>query len=418
MSLLRPISTFVSTSLVGLFALALATQATAQCLDANFGLWPSATFEPACTGSAGIITACGFGSEYSNVEVTSGEIYEFASSVATDYITISNSDGTTAFAWGTTPVVWQATLSGVVRFYTHTDASCPTSSGGCRTKSVLCPAVLPLAPELDITPLFGSVIDFGTGGSDDQLDQTVTAENVGSDNLDLECTISDDDGGIFSLLPSDPFSVTLEPGDPAVSFDVRCSLPTLGPGASASFTGELSCTTNDPDFPGQNTYELACAGDGPSEEPELDITPPFGSTIDFGAGGSGAQLDQTVTIESTGNVDVDLDCTISDSANGVFSLLPTDPISISLAPGADPESFVVSCQLPGLPAGASSSFSGELSCTTNDPEFPGDNTFGLICEGDGGPIFPVPTMGRWGMLVLMLGLLALAGFRLKAARGS
>ncbi|MCH8478455.1 MAG: hypothetical protein LAT56_10990, partial [Wenzhouxiangella sp.] len=289
--------------------------------------------------------------------------------------------------------------------------------GSCRTKSVFCPATLPTAPVLEITPSFGSTIDFGSGGSDDQLEETLTAANVGTADLDLDCTISDDGGGVFSLQPSDPFSVTLSPGADPVDFEVLCALPTLAPGASETFSGELSCTTNDPDLPGQNTFELACAGEGPPTQPQLDISPAFGSLIDLGSGGSGDQLDQTITMMSTGNVDVDLDCSISDSANGVFTLQPSDPFSMTLSPGADPVDFEVLCALPALAPGTSETFNGELSCTTNDPNFPGDNTFALLCAGSAAlPAIPVPTMGRWGFLVLMLGLLALTAFRLRAGR--
>ena len=410
-------SKFFTAALAAMFVIFAPAKALGQCLDADNGQWPPTTYTPSCTGSAGTITTCGFGSEYSRVNVTDGEIYEFGSSVGTDFITISNADGDTAFAWGQSPLAWQATFTGVVRFYTHLDASCPfTGGGGCRTKTVLCPATLPLIPELGITPVFGSIIDMGTGGMGDVLTETITAENVGTADLDLDCSLSNDDGGVFTLLPSDPFSVTLEPTDGPVDMTVQCTVPTLAPGASETYNGELACTTNDTNFPGQNTFALTCEGEGPAPVPELDIAPPFGSLIDFGSGGAGDQLSEIVALENAGNVDAELDCTLSDNAGGVFSLLPSDPLSIIVAPASDPESLELVCSLPELFPGTSESYAGVLTCTTNDPEFPGDNTFDLACGGTGGPALPVPTFGRWGMLMLMFGLLLLAGFQLRAGR--
>ncbi|TVQ37209.1 MAG: hypothetical protein EA370_07100, partial [Wenzhouxiangella sp.] len=80
--MIKPIT--ASAALMMLLLLGNTPQAQAQCLDAAFGQWPGSTFTPACAGSTQNITTCGFGSEYSAVNVTSGEIYEFASSVSTD----------------------------------------------------------------------------------------------------------------------------------------------------------------------------------------------------------------------------------------------------------------------------------------------------------------------------------------------
>ncbi len=112
------------------------------CLAAVNGLYPAATFAPTCTGAFETITTCGFGSEYSNVNVVNGNSYTFSSSVATDYITISDAAGTVSYVAGTTPVNWTATYTGVARFYTHTDSACGAASA-CRTKSVACTTAIP-----------------------------------------------------------------------------------------------------------------------------------------------------------------------------------------------------------------------------------------------------------------------------------
>ena len=107
------------------------------CLTASYGLYPSTTYTPACAGTVENITTTGYAGEYSNVSLTNGVSYTFSSSNSTDYITISNSGGTTVLAFGTTPVVWTSTLTGTVRFYTHTNDAC-TEALVSRTRRVQC----------------------------------------------------------------------------------------------------------------------------------------------------------------------------------------------------------------------------------------------------------------------------------------
>lgn len=107
------------------------------CLSGD--LWPSATFTPLdCDGvTSQIITAGGWAGEYSNVTVEAGTTYIFQSSVTTDFITIGDSDGGNALAFGTTPLTWEATVSGTIRFYTHLDDQCGTATVS-RTRSLIC----------------------------------------------------------------------------------------------------------------------------------------------------------------------------------------------------------------------------------------------------------------------------------------
>jgi hypothetical protein len=124
------------------------TLANAQCLESIEGLYPDATSTAATCDGIGVttITTLAYASEYSNVEVTAGETYTFSSSFSTDYITISNDDGLTASAFGTTPVTWVADVTGVVRFYTHTDDLCGGNTT-FRTRSYVCgipPCVQPI----------------------------------------------------------------------------------------------------------------------------------------------------------------------------------------------------------------------------------------------------------------------------------
>ncbi len=109
----------------------------------NGGLWPTATYTPAtCNGTtANNVTTSGFAGEYSNVNVVAGTVYQFGSSVETDFITISTDAGLTAAAFGANPLTWTAGASGTVRFYTHLTDQCDGDAID-RTRTVICGIVL------------------------------------------------------------------------------------------------------------------------------------------------------------------------------------------------------------------------------------------------------------------------------------
>ena len=121
--------------------------APGYCLNGNPIPYPTDTYVvSSCDGTTVediIPTADGYAGEYSNVSVTSGYTYQFSSSIATDFITISADDGVTAAIAGITPVTWTAAADGVVRFYTHADDQCATNSDP-RQRSVLCSGGLSL----------------------------------------------------------------------------------------------------------------------------------------------------------------------------------------------------------------------------------------------------------------------------------
>lgn len=116
-----------------------ASSLNAQCLTADNGLYPGATYTPAeCDGIAvNTITGLGYASEYSNVNVTLGQTYVFSSSIATDFITISTDDGITSATSGVSPLTWISTIDGVVRFYTHVSSACEASTV-FRERNIVC----------------------------------------------------------------------------------------------------------------------------------------------------------------------------------------------------------------------------------------------------------------------------------------
>lgn len=112
------------------YTLAIGAAAPQGCLTApNTSPYPSTTYTPACSGTAIAIVADAWAGEYSNVNVTSGVAYTFSLSNPAYFVTISNSTGTTVLASGTGSVVYTPTATGVVRFYSHTNAACGSGTG-------------------------------------------------------------------------------------------------------------------------------------------------------------------------------------------------------------------------------------------------------------------------------------------------
>lgn len=113
------------------YTLVVAPVAPTGCLTAPNGAYPSAAFNPVCNGGASAITAFGYAGEYSTVNVTAGVPYTFSLSIATYFVTIADSAGTTVLASGVGSVMYTPVASGAVRFYAHTDAAC--GSGASET---------------------------------------------------------------------------------------------------------------------------------------------------------------------------------------------------------------------------------------------------------------------------------------------
>ena len=104
----------------------------------SYGLFPSDTISPSCSGLDEEITSSTWAGEYTNINVTTGKQYTFSSSVATDFITITNAAGTVVHASGVTPLKWYSgNSSGVIRYFIHSNASCGSEQIG-RTRKISC----------------------------------------------------------------------------------------------------------------------------------------------------------------------------------------------------------------------------------------------------------------------------------------
>ena len=102
-------------------------------------------------------------------------------------------------------------------------------------------------------------VDLGFAGAAGELDLDVTVTNSGNDELQLRCTIEENQGDVFTI---DPLSLDVAAGE-SDSFNVACDLPDL-----ATYSATLSCGTNDP----ANTtveYTFTCAGREPLPVPTM-----------------------------------------------------------------------------------------------------------------------------------------------------
>jgi hypothetical protein len=101
---------------------------------------------PQCNKSK-VITTSGTTNQHSKVYVIAGYQYNFrslsvGSAVQTDFITIANdATGAPLFSGlnGTSGIYWTATLTGVIRFYTHTSAGCPTTNSARSREVIMAP---------------------------------------------------------------------------------------------------------------------------------------------------------------------------------------------------------------------------------------------------------------------------------------
>lgn len=114
------------------------TIAALSCNGAIYGLYPETTFTPTCSASSEQIATDAWAGEYTNVNVSSNHQYTFASSIATDYITITNASGTAVLASGTSPLVWNSNATaGIIRYHLNTNANCGVQNSG-RVKFIQC----------------------------------------------------------------------------------------------------------------------------------------------------------------------------------------------------------------------------------------------------------------------------------------
>ncbi len=127
-------------ALAALVLAATSAPASAQCtFGSAFG---SATIN--LTGTVVQISTCSFAGEYSTISgAVAGQTLQFASSVATDFITIhSGTPAGPVVAFGTTPLSFANTFTGTLYAHWAANAACGTQNS-CRTTTVQCTSCTP-----------------------------------------------------------------------------------------------------------------------------------------------------------------------------------------------------------------------------------------------------------------------------------
>jgi len=238
---------------------------------------------------------------------------------------------------------------------------------------------------------FGTVTN---GTTSDPLGIDVINDGVGpSPDSDLTITgVSTDDAQFdAAIINAGPFVVG-DPADGTDDIEVTCT-PDAGAGA---ISGTLTVEHNGDDSP--TLFDLTCSGES---DGAFSSTPEPGGVLNLGV------VPPTITtpegfIDFTNNGSVDditVSCTVTDDA-GVFAFQP-DPIDFTIAPGAT-ESAGFECTPPDP-----ISFQAEVSCTIGgDPDIQSAD-YTVVCQGE--PLV-VPTMNRWGLVLMSLMLLLVAGF--------
>lgn len=177
----------IALALAILVQLVLVESSHAQCYTATYGLWPTATFTPTCTGAFANITTSGYASEYSNVNLVAGTTYTFKSSVTTDYITVDNNGATPLVGVigvsGAAGINWTCTASGTYRFYTHTNSACGAASVN-RTRSISCAGAVTGYCTPTGTPTYYISNVTTTGGATNIAN--ATAANAGYGNFTVQ----------------------------------------------------------------------------------------------------------------------------------------------------------------------------------------------------------------------------------------
>ncbi len=103
-------------------------------------------------GNVQQITTCNFGGDFTNINgLTIGGDYQFTSSVATDFFTLTDQSNA-VIASGLVPLVVNAMAYTNVRLHINSSASCGTATG-CRITSLQCTSCTPApAPDCAINP--------------------------------------------------------------------------------------------------------------------------------------------------------------------------------------------------------------------------------------------------------------------------
>ncbi|MBK8600576.1 MAG: T9SS type A sorting domain-containing protein [Flavobacterium sp.] len=252
------------------------TAGKAQCLTGT--QFPTTTWTPECnTINPNVIVTNAWAGEYSLVNVISGETYTFASSVPTDYITISTDDGATASTFGVTPLTWTSDVTGVIRYYFHLSDLCGTENLS-RIRTIACGTPPCVQPQVTFSKTFdcgtstfevtADITDLGSAStitvSDDQSSPSQSVSSAGPVTFGpypfgtaVVLTATNDDTPICNVVSPSQVVLACPPSNDecdgaiglTVNPDASCANTTPGSviAATASNVDEASCAGTEDD---------------------------------------------------------------------------------------------------------------------------------------------------------------------------
>ncbi|NBB93598.1 MAG: choice-of-anchor D domain-containing protein, partial [Gammaproteobacteria bacterium] len=255
-------------------------------------------------------------------------------------------------------------------------------------------------PPEEISELAASPASIGFGTVDlggMPVTDMITAENVGGSSSSLTISAVNYSGdAAFSVTGDGCTGTTLAFGETCgvtVQFDA---------GSNGTFNGSVAFTSDADTNP---TPSVAVSGTADSA-PNLSVSPAFGP-VSLGEGFPGDTLSANGSLSNSGSAAGTFDCTLND-ATGVFSTNPS-PLAGSVPAGGSVD-FSLSCALPG-DAEDGDTYSASLVCS-------GDisGTHDLSCGVSEFEPLPVPTMQKWGLIVLTLMMLVVGGISIRFFR--
>jgi hypothetical protein len=274
-------------------------------------------------------------------------------------------------------------------------------NAGSDTVAVTC-EILDEFPTYVSVPAAGTPVNFGVvanGTTEGPVQVDVWNDGNGtgpaSELVITSATITGPDAAAYTVtsVNTNPIPVS---GGPDGNFDVEftCTPPPGSDGVTLNATLEI--VHNDaPNSPA--THALTCTG---ATDAVFGSTPGDGGTLNLGTVPPATITPPgDIVFSNTGAVDsYGVECTVTDT-DGVFSFTP-DPIALTIpAGGSDSASFQCSPPAPGI-------FQATVDCSINGADVV-SSSYTLTCQGQ--PLV-IPTLDRWGLLLMALAVLALGGF--------
>jgi hypothetical protein len=144
-----------STSKSSWIAFPFITNSTPFGCTTQLNISPQSLYLPTnCDGNEYVMTTTANSASYGKVRILPNKHYTFRSTVNSDFITITNENGSIIYKSGTTPLHWNSSnVVETIRFYNHTNSACSNANNFNRTKTVKCDDELFLSLPENSVPL-------------------------------------------------------------------------------------------------------------------------------------------------------------------------------------------------------------------------------------------------------------------------